>query len=304
MKETTKAHIGMFAASLIYGVSFIVAKEIMGDSYIKPFGLILLRVIAAFTLFYILDSFVGKDKIEKKDYKHLLVGGFFGVALNMLFFFKGLDMTTPIHGALIMTTTPILVFIIAILMKQEKLKWRKTIGIILGAIGAILLISQQSNMIVLYARNTMLGDIFILINALSYGFYLVIIKKMTKKYHPFTVIKWVFFFGLIMVFPFGIKEVMEIDWSRFTLNLWLALGFILVFTSFLTYLFNIFALTHLNATTVSGYIYLQPFFASLIAVMSHKEELTLLKIASGVMIFMGVYLILYKTMTTKSISTD
>ena len=203
-------------------------------------------------------------------------------------------MTTPIHSALIMTTTPILVFVIAVFLKQEHVKWMKVLGIMLGTLGAILLISQNTSTIVLYARNTALGDIFVLINAISYAFYLVIIKKMTKKYHPFTVIKWVFFFGLIMVFPFGIKDLIEVDWSRFTLNLWLALGFILFFTSFLTYLFNIFALTHLNATTVSGYIYLQPFFASAIALLSQKEVLTPMKIVSGILIFLGVYLILRK----------
>jgi len=294
MNETTKAHIGMFFSSLIYGVSFVVAKEIMGDAYVKPFGLILLRVIAAFGLFTILNQFVGKEKIERKDYKHIFFGGMFGVAVNMLFFFKGLDMTTPIHGALIMTTTPIIVFIIAVLLKHEKARWKKVLGILLGAIGAILLITQQNNQVVLYARNTALGDIYVLINAISFALYLVIIKKMTQKYHPVTVIKWVFFFGLLMVFPFGIQDLLEVDWSRFTTNLWLALGFILVFTSFFTYLFSINALRHLNSTTVSSYIYLQPFFASFIAVFSGKEELTFLKVLSGLLIFIGVFLILNK----------
>lgn len=294
MKKTTLAHIGMFITALIYGVSFIVAKEIMGEQYVKPFGLILLRVIVAFTMFSVLNTYVGKEKIEKQDYKHLAIGGVFGVAVNMLFFFKGLDMTTPIHGALIMTTTPIIVFIIAIILKQEQLQLKKSIGIIIGAIGAILLITMSPTKVVHYARNMVLGDIYILINAISYAFYLVVIKKMTRKYHPVTVIKWVFFFGLIMVFPFGIQELVEVDWTRFTTNIWLALAFVLVFTSFIAYLFNINALTYLHATTVSGYIYLQPFFASFIAVMSQKEELTLVKIISGLLIFIGVYLILNK----------
>lgn len=298
MTNTTKAHLGLLFTAFIYGSSFIIAKEIMGDGYIKPFGLILLRVSFAYLLFRIVNPLFIKEKIEKKDYKHLFVGGIFGVALNMLCFFKGLDLTTPIHGSLIMTTTPILVMIIAVILRQEHITVKKTIGVILGAIGAILLVSQAQEHIG-YASNTALGDILILINAISYAFYLVIIKKMTKKYHPITVIKWVFFFGLIIVFPFGIQEVIEVDWTRFTFKLWMALGFILLFTSFFSYFFNIFGLKYVKASSVSSYIYLQPFIATTIAILLNKEALSSLKIVSGILIFIGVFLILNKQAKAK-----
>ncbi len=256
--------------------------------FIEPLGLVLTRVCFGVLFFTIYQQLFIKETIEKKDFKLLMLCGLFGVAINQMMFLKGLNWTTPINASLIMTTTPILVLVASALYLKEQITIKKVGGILLGAVGAILLITSGSNE---SAGLGKFGDLLIFINATSYGIYLVLVKSLLQKYHPFTVIRWVFTVGLVYVFPFGFSELSSVDWSSFTPMIWACLAFVLIFVTGLTYLFNAVSLTTLNASTVSFYIYFQPLLASLIALLFGKDELTWIKIIAGSLIFIGVYLV-------------
>jgi drug/metabolite transporter (DMT)-like permease len=177
------------------GQGFTVSKLVMPE-FIKPFGFIFIRVSVTTTLFFILHRFWMDEKIEKKDFLLLIVCGMFGVVINQEMFFAGLSITTPINAALIMIMTPILVFVISFFISHEKATWQKILGLILGLSGALVILAGRGFN---FSSDTLLGDLFILINATSYAIYLVIVRPLMKKYHPLTVVKWVFFFGLIPV---------------------------------------------------------------------------------------------------------
>lgn len=281
------AHVLLFFVQLIYAANYTVAKEIMPD-FIAPLGLVLARVSFGVLFFTIFHQLFIKETIQKQDFKLLMLCGLFGVAINQMMFLKGLNWTTPINASLIMTTTPILVLVASALYLKEKITLNKVLGILLGAIGAILLITAGSSQ---SAGLGKFGDLLIFINATSYGIYLVLVKSLLEKYHPFTVIRWVFTIGLVYVFPFGFGELSSVDWSVFTPMIWAALAFVLVFVTILTYLFNAVSLSTLNASTVSFYIYFQPLLAALIALVFSKDELTWIKIVAGILIFVGVYLV-------------
>lgn len=274
--------------AVIYGVSFTVAKEVM-PVYVKPYGFIFLRVLGAAILFWISSLFIKQEKISKKDFVKIGVAAIFGVALNMLTFFKGLSMTTPISGAVIMVTTPILVLSFSAIFLKEKATITKLIGIIIGMIGAIVLISFGKK--INGGQNEVLGNFLVFINAASYALYLILVKKLTQKYHPLHLAKWLYTFGLFMVFPFSILQVLEIDITQFTTSIWLKITFIIVFTTFVTYLFNLIAISKLKPTTVSIFIYLQPVFATIYALLTHSDTLNNIKIIATVLIFLGVYLV-------------
>ena len=228
----------------------------------------------------------------------LILCAVFGVAVNQLCFFMGLKHTTPINASLIMTTTPILVLVISSILIKEKITLQKLIGIALGAIGAIILISRGGSFS--FQQNQLLGDSMILVNAVSYGIYLVLVKKLMDRYHPITVVKWVFTFGFLMVLPFGWNDVMEIEWSTFSSVIWMAFAYVLVAATFMTYLFNAFALKIVNPSVTSIYIYLQPLLASMIALLMGKDELGLVKVLAGILIFAGVFLVSKPTSFSKS----
>jgi drug/metabolite transporter (DMT)-like permease len=291
MRSRNIAFLLAFLAALIYGVSFTVAKEVM-PLYIRPFGFILIRVLGAALLFWTVGFFLKKEKIETQDYPRLLLGALFGIALNQLSFFKGLSMTTPINASVIMVTTPILVLIFSSFLLNEKATKKKILGIFIGLFGAVMLIifGKDSGM----ASNATLGNLLVFVNASSYGLYLILIKNLTKKYHAITLAKWLYLFGLIMVIPFGISEFSTVEWNAMPLPILYRVGFIIVFTSFMTYMFNLFAIKALKPTTLSIFIYLQPVIASIYALFVGSDSLNVIKVAATVLIFTGVYLVTRK----------
>ena len=226
--------------------------------FIQPSGFILLRVIGAVILFSISYFVFVSEKAQTKDLFRLAICGVFGVAINQLLFFEGLNLTTPINAAIILTTNPVLVIVISFFILKESITFRKGLGITLGIIGAAALILNGGNFS--GNANFMLGNVFVFINALSYGLYLVLVKPLMQKYHPITVMFYVFSFGFLYVLPFGYHELSVVDFSSFPLKIIWEVLFVVVCTTFIAYLLNSVALQKLNPSTVSIYIYLQPVF--------------------------------------------
>lgn len=287
MNKTLLAHLALIGAQLIYGANYTIAKEVMPD-YIQPFGFIVLRCLGAVSLFWITGLFV-KEKVAKKDLPMLALCALFGIAINQLMFFKGLNFTNPINAAVIMTSTPILVLIMAAVLIKEKITAKKAAGIVVGLAGTLLILLAGKQLS--FNSNTFLGDIMVFVNASSFGVYLVIVSPFMKKYHPLTVIKWIFLFGLIQVLPFGWGEFSQIEWSTFPPNIIWAVVFVVVGLSFFAYLFNTVALKYVSPSVVSTYIYLQPVLASVFAITLGKDELDWIKVASAILICTGVYLV-------------
>jgi drug/metabolite transporter (DMT)-like permease len=288
MKTPLSVHLALFAVSLIYGATFTIAKQVM-PIYVKPFAFILLRVIVAACCIFIFHSIFVKKKItDKKDFLQLGISALFGVAFNMLLFFKGLSITTPINGAVLMMFTPIFVVIFAAIYLKEKITVSKITGVFLAALGAILLMGgTEFN----FSSDTVWGDVMVSANAIIYAFYLVYAKSLMQKYHPLTVTMWSFVFGFFVVLPFGGPEFMEINFSSFTPAIWMGVAFVTIGSTFLTYVLNAYALQKASSSLVGSYIYLQPVLATIIAILTAKDKLTLSKGLCMLVIFGGVYLV-------------
>ena len=291
MSKRNLALIGATIVSIIYGVTFTIAKDVM-PKHIDAFGFILLRVGGTTLLFWIISLFIKTEKIEKTDFPRIIAAAFFGVAFNMLTFFKGLSYTSPIMGAVTMVTTPMIVLILSAILIKEKMKLRKILGIILGLTGTLFLILYGKSMN--NAPKAGLGNLLVFVNAVSYGFYLIIVKKLMDKYNAFSFVKWIYLFGFLMVLPFGFREFQAVNWSVFPIDIFWKIGFVVLFSTFLTYLLNLLSMKELKPTTVAVFIYLQPLFATIFAIGLGKDELNILKIGSAVLIFSGVYLVTQK----------
>jgi drug/metabolite transporter (DMT)-like permease len=264
------------------------AKDVMEEGYLQAFSFILFRVVGAVFLFWIVSFFTKKEKIEKKDYLKFAICGLFGVAANQLMFFEGLHHTSTINASIIMVTNPILVLILATFMLKEKLSLRKILGVGIGLTGAVLLILFRGKGA--DEQSTLWGDLLILLNATCYGIYLILAKPLMSKYSPLTIIKWVFTFGLLFVFPFGFSQVDTINWSMPN-EIVLEIIYVIVFTTFFAYLLNIYGLKKVSPTVASSFIYLQPILTSLIAVCLGGETLDWQKVVFGTIIFLGVFIV-------------
>ncbi len=291
MSKRNWALIAATLVSIIYGVTFTIAKDVM-PKYVEPFGFIAMRVGGAVILFWLVSFFGPKEKIAMGDFPRIIAAAFFGVALNMLSFFKGLSYTSPIMGAVLMVTTPMIVLILSAFLIKERMRKRKVIGILLGLAGTITLILYGKSMV--NAPNATLGNLLVFTNAFSYGIYLVIVKKLMDKYNAFTFVKWIYTFGFIMVLPFGWNEFQAVQWATIPMDILWKIGFVVVFSTFITYLFNLLSMRELNPTTIAVFVYLQPFFATIFAVGLGKDELSWIKLLSALLIFVGVYLVTQK----------
>jgi len=293
----SKRNVALFGAtivSVIYGVTFTIAKDVMPE-YIDAYGFILLRVSGAMVLFWLSWLFMPKEKIALKDFPRIIAAAFFGVAFNMLTFFKGLSLTSPISASVIMVTTPMIVLALSAIIMKERMQKRMVIGIILGLIGTAFLILYGKS--IGTATNASFGNILVLVNAISYGFYLITVKKLMDKYNAFTFVKWIYLFGFLMVLPFGWSQFEAVNWAIVPTHIYWKIAFVVVISTFITYLLNLLTMKELKPTTVAVFIYLQPFFATVFAIGLGKDDLSLVKIVSAILIFVGVYMVTQKKKT-------
>ncbi len=288
MNKRALALLAATAASAIYGANHTIAKGLMPE-VIQPYGFILLRVLGAALLFWIISFFFPSEKIERRDWWRIIICSFFGMALNMLMFFKGLSLSTPINSSVVITLVPVLLLVLSAIFLKEKVTWLKSVGIGLGLAGALVLIlfgiKIQAN-----APNIPLGNILFIVNAASYSAYLILVKPLVAKYSSITLMKLFFLFAVFMNLPIGIQELIQVEWSILNFDAIWKLAFVVIATTVLTYLFNIYALKQLSPSTIGAFIYLQPLLAVLFAIMAGADTLTPLRAGAAALIFIGVFL--------------
>lgn len=289
MNQRTLAILAALGATTIYGLNHTIAKGVM-PTYIKPFGFIMLRVFGATILFWGISFLGPSERIERKDWGRVLLCALFGMAINMLAFFKGLELSTPINSSVLVTTTPIMVTVLSAVLIREKIRLYRATGIGIGLIGALFLVLYGQELRQ-DAPNIPLGNTLFMVNSFFFGLYLITVKKLLERYHPFTLMKWLFLIGVLLNLPIALPQFMEVSWTELPFEAIWRMAFVVIGTTFLTYLFNVFALTQLKATTVSAFVYLQPLIGILYAVLSGRDELSEVKVAAACMVLFGVYLV-------------
>jgi len=283
------AHLALSFVSLFYGLNYIIAKEAM-QSEILPLTLTFLRIFSVFILLWLVHFVVrSTEKIERKDLFKLFICGITGCAINQSLFLLGLSKTSPINAAIIVICTPVVVLLFSYLMLKEQITSKKAIGIFLGLTGSIILIlggATNEN-----TTGNLWGNLLIFTNVVSYSFYLVYAKSLMAKYQPFTVIKWVFLFGILGLLPFTINDVINTNWQSIATTQWLAIAYVCLFATLGTYGLNIFALKRVNASLVGFYIYFQLIIATTFAIIIGRDTLDWIKVISSALIFIAIFLV-------------
>lgn len=296
MGNTAKAHVALFFVNALYGANNIVAKDVM-PAYLTPNVFIAFRVLGATFLFWVVSLFTKREKVAKKDLLKLAVCGIFGVAVNQLCFFHGLNHSSAINSGIIMTLNPIMVAIMAFFILKETMNTIKIIGVLIGATGAAFLALQSNGT----DGSTLFGDVLLFINAVSYAVYLILVKPLMQKYSALTVTTYVFTFGAmyVLLFPQTLIDFTLIDFSSIPVGIWLRITYVIIGVTFFTYLLTMYAMKYLSASVTSTYIYLQPVmvivFAYLFYAIGFSEDytksITALKIVWMCVIFAGVYMV-------------
>ena len=289
MNKRGIAHIALAFTNIFFAINLSAVKHLTNNHLVQAFGLNVVRIGISALLFWLMYLVKPVSiKIDKQDRMRLFLCSLSGIAINQLFFIKGLSLTYPIHASLLLLITPILIVIIAAWILKERLGPLKITGLALGVLGALVLIVAKDHSG--NAADVLLGDLFIIINAISYTIYFIIVKPLMAKYNAIVVLTWVFTIGLVLVLPFGWVEFTEIPWKQYTAIDMASMALIVISGTFLAYLFNLYGIKILGASIAGAYIYTQPVFAALIAMTFLHEQLEIYKILAAILIFSGVYL--------------
>ena len=292
--QNYRAHLSMLAATLLFGANYWIAKGLM-PNHLLPMQIIFLRVLGTLIIAWLIQLRVKELRIlriDRADYPRLILSSLLGVSINQMCFFTGLNHTTPVDAAIINSANPILVLVFAAWLLKEPIGKSRLGGIILGAIGALMLILLGHPLSLKGGHLT--GDMFILANTAAWGLYLVIAKPLMVKYNPFVMMRWMFLIGFIGVFPFTIQQALQINFSSFDGYTWFAILYIIIGTTFMAYFFITYSLKRLSSAVVAYYSYIQPVIVAIIGILVFAERISWIKIVSALLVFAGIYFVTKK----------
>lgn len=277
------------AANFFYGTNVIAVKQI-APHHIQALGISFSRIFFTAILLTLLSLFnSNKEKIEKKDYWLLMIAGLLGVTLNQTFSIMGIASTNPIHSSLLIMSTPIIVSVLAAIFLKESFAGNKIIGLLLGLSGAFLLIKSRATSTETHPP-TLLGDGLILAGSLCYSTYLILIRKVSKKYSPITILRFVFLFGALFSLPFSLKSFATADWQAFSGWDWFSILYIVILGTLAANLLMNWGVQQWGPSKTGTFVYFQPVFGTLGAVLLMGEQFSMVKAISGLLIVAGVWI--------------
>lgn len=292
MRLTPKlqGHLIILVAMTIFGLNIPINKYMYAEHAINPMGLTLLRMSFASLAFWTLSLFLPKEKVNKKDLITLLIGGVMGMAINQGCFAFGISRTSPIDASIIATCAPLFTLFISFFFLKEPITLKKFGGVIVAGLGAILLVYTSSK--VTNTTATWQGNLAIFTAQFFYSMYLVITKPLADKYQSVTMMKWMFLISMIVLFPLGIKEVVQAPmFQEYHPKQYMALAFILVASTFIAYALIPLAQKRIRPTTIAVYNNMQPLVATVVAIVLGMDVFSFEKGVSAILILLGVYFV-------------
>ncbi len=290
MRNTRQlAHVAVITANLMFGITYAAAK-LLTTEFISSYALNVCRILVSLPLFWLLLVFKPANPgIKRADIGRFMLCGLCGVTINQIMFLKGVSLTSTIHASLLALGTPIFITAAAAWLLKDAFTKNKAWGLVLGLSGAALLLVNATNTRI--GDNVVLGDLFIIINSVSYALYFVLVKPLMAKYNPVHVVRWVFMFGGLMILPFGWNDFLATDFNALTPLAWWAMVAVTIGATFIAYMGNIYSLKYLGPSITGSYIYSQPVFATFIAIAFLGEAFHWYHVLAAALVFTGVWLV-------------
>lgn len=287
-QRKTTGHIALLFANIIFGVNNPIARFLMPD-LLDPIALTFFRFLGGMLLFWIASVFVKREHVPLKDIVLLFFASIFGLTLNQLPFFIGLSMTSSIDASIVVTMLPIITMILSAIFLKEPITQLKAIGVLVGASGALIIVFGGATEQV--GSGNMLGNLIVFLAVIGFAIYLTMFKKLIDRYHPVTIMKWMFLFATITGLPFSYVNIIEANYAGLSTMSWISVGYVIVFATFLGYLLLPIGQKVLRPTTLSMYNYVQPIVASIVAVMMGIDKFGYHQGLSALLVFSGVYIV-------------
>ena len=288
-----KGHSSMLGANVMWGLMSPVAKFVMVGGAVTPLVVTDLRITGAMVLFWIASFFQKPERVAPKDLLKLLGASLLAIVFNQGCFIFGVGLTSPVDASIITTSMPLLAMVLAAIYLKEPITGKKVLGIAVGATGALLLIlgSHQVSEAKAAGNHYIWGDLLVLLAQFSYALYFVLFKNFVNKYSLITIMKWMFTYAFICALPFSYNDLLHTEWKSLQNTEIGALVFIVVGSTFISYVLIVIGRKNLRPTVAGMYNYVQPLVASIVAVCWGMDTFNFVKIISVALIFGGVYLV-------------
>ena len=288
-----KGHSSMLGANVMWGLMSPVAKFVMVGGAVTPLVVTDLRITGAMVLFWIASFFQKPERVAPKDLLKLLGASLLAIVFNQGCFIFGVGLTSPVDASIITTSMPLLAMVLAAIYLKEPITGKKVLGIAVGATGALLLIlgSHQVSEAKAAGNHYIWGDLLVLLAQFSYALYFVLFKNFVNKYSLITIMKWMFTYAFICALPFSYNDLLHTEWKSLQNTEIGALVFIVVGSTFISYVLIVIGQKNLRPTVAGMYNYVQPLVASIVAVGWGMDTFNFVKIISVALIFGGVYLV-------------
>lgn len=288
-----KGHATLWLANIIWGVNAPVCKGVLlsaaNPEGISPFALSACRMAGAAVLFWGASLLMPRERVPLRDLGLLLLASVFGIQFNQLLYLWGLSLTSPIDASIIATLVPILTLVLATLFLREPLSTLKVGGVALGCIGAVLLVllTQQGTA----QQSSLIGNTLCIISAVSFACYLTAFRSVIVRYRSVTVMKWMFLFAAIVALILYREPLAETAFADLSPRVWSGVLYVVVGSTFVTYLCVPIGQQYLRPTVVSMYNYVQPVVAVLLSVLLGMDSFTPLKGLAALCVFFGVWMV-------------
>ncbi len=282
-----KAFAALIVANVIWGAGSPIFKLALQS--VPLFTLAFLRFcLGAFILLVILRSKIFFTVHQKKDVFLLVAYALFGITLNILFFFLGLQTTLAINAGIIVSSTPVLTLFFAMIFLRESFSLKKFFGALLGLFGIVLIIFQP--LLHTGLDSSVAGNLFILLATLAWVAALVIGRDLFKQYSPLMLTFWAFVIAAASFLPLAIRDYLTSPLLYSSLSLPGIFGILwgAIFSSAAAYSLNAWGLSKVSATDTAMFTYIDPLAGAVLSVLLLSEPITGFFLLGSLLIFSGI----------------
>lgn len=277
-------HLLLIAGQICFAALPIAGRLALAD--IPPGAIPLVRTIGGALVFTAIAWRRGVFRIAWRDVPFLALCALLGNVLNQELFIHGLARTTATNAAVIGSTAPVFTALAAIVLGREPLRARRLAGIAVAFGGVVALVGAEELSL---SSEHAIGSAMILVNAISYGTYLAIVRPLADRYDPIALLAAMFLAGVPMVAPLGIRAF-ALDPNPVTASDCGFFAFLIAVPTVAAYSFVQLGLRRAESSLVAVYIYLQPVLAATAAVLILGEPVGPRLVVCGGVVLSGVWL--------------
>jgi drug/metabolite transporter (DMT)-like permease len=278
--------LAMLLHSALSAGTYLFAKRALLE--LSPFEVALARFTMAGAVYSAL-LLLRPRRVSRIDLVKLTVLGFVAIPLNQGLFLYGLSLTTPGHAALLYAMTPVFVFVLALLRREERSSAWKSAGIATAFAGAVVVLVGRGQLAgQVEASRAMLGDLLVLLAVISWAVYAVWGKPYAERYGVVTTTGITIVTGSLLYLPIGIFFSRAEDFRALSSVGWLSIAYLVVLTSVVSYLLYYWALAREDASRVAIWSNTQPVLTALLAWMVYGDRLTPSFVVGGLLVIAGV----------------